>query len=240
MIALWVVARDVDVEAYAATLLLPGYLAHLELAPLDISRQSPVRDGREPLMLTYVGEGRLEQFALEPREHALGLIQFLCPGVDTSRTQLPQDDAAWLWPAPGDGHALRVYFSATAQVLHRSLDTPVGQQAFVSVSRLTVFVGRGIVESYLRAWLAHLNIAQEGLVASLGRPSGEVEFQAGAVAGQLLVDDPVSAADLLYFAGLDRRLAELAELVELDFSRPAAESCGVREDGVYLRLTPKQ
>jgi hypothetical protein len=67
-----------------------------------------------------------------------------------------------------------------------------------------------------------------------------VEFQAGAVAGQLQVDDPVSAADLLRFAGLDRRLAELAELVELDFSPPAAESCGVRDDGVYLRLTPKQ
>jgi hypothetical protein len=240
MIALWVVVREVDVEAYAATLLLPSYLAHLELAPLDISRQSPVQEGREPLVLTYTGEGRLEQYALDSREHALGLIRFLCPGGDTSRLQIPQDDAVWLWPAPGDGHALRVYFSATAQVLHRSLDAPVGQQAFVSVSRLTAFVGRGIVESYLRAWLAHLNITQDGLIVSLGKSSGEVEFQAGAVAGQLQVDDPVSAADLLRFAGLDRRLAELAELVELDFSPPAAESCGVRDDGVYLRLTPKQ
>ncbi len=239
MIALWVVARETDVAAYATTLLLPGYLAHLELAPLDISRQLPVRDGREPLLLTYRGEGRLEQFPLDPGEHALGLIRFLCPGVDTSRIQLPQDDAAWLWPAPDDGHALRVYFSSTAQVLHRSLDEPVGQQAYVSVSRLTAFVGRSIVERYLHAWLEHLNIATDGLVAGLGGPSGEVEFQAGAVAGQMLVDDPVSAADLLRFAGLDRRLEELADLVHLDFSQPPTDSYGVREDGVYLRLVPK-
>jgi hypothetical protein len=239
MIALWAVARETDVAAYATTLLLPGYLAHLELAPVEICQQIPVRDGREPLVLTYRGEGRLEQFPLDPRAHALGLIRFLCPGVDTSRIQLPQDDAAWLWPAPDDPHALRVYFSATAQVLNRSLDAPVGQQAFVSVSRLTTFVGRSIVERYLHAWLEHLNLAADGLVMALGMPSGEVEFRAGAVAGQMLVDDPVSAGDLLHFAGLDRRLEELADLVRLDFSQPPVGPYGVREDGVYLRLVPK-
>lgn len=110
MICLWVVARVSDVVAYAAMLLLPAYLAHLELAPFEILRQSPVRDGREPLVLAYLGEGRLEQFALDPHDHALGLIQFLAPGIDTSRVQLPQDDAAWLWPAPDDGRSLRVHF----------------------------------------------------------------------------------------------------------------------------------
>jgi hypothetical protein len=239
MISLWVVARESDVEAYAATLLLPSWLAHLELAPLRFAEQAPVCDGREPLVLTYVGEGRLERYGLDPREHALGLIRFLSPGVDSSRIQLPQDDAAWLWPDPADPHAMRVYFSATSQVLNQSSDEPVGQQAYVSVSQKIAFVGRPVVQRYLRAWLGRLAIAPDGLALVLGGVSGALEFQAGPVAGQMLVDDEVSSADLLRFAGLDRILAELSDTVTLDPHPPRCEPYGVRDDGVYLRLVTK-
>ena len=109
MISLWVVVRESDVEAYAATLLLPSYLAHLQLAPLRLAEQAPVRDGREPLVLTYLGDGRLEHYPLDPRQHALGLIRFLAR-ASTPRIQLPQDDAAWLWPDPTHRLAMRVYF----------------------------------------------------------------------------------------------------------------------------------
>ena len=239
MISLWVVARESDIEAYAATLLLPSYLAHLQLAPLRFAEQAPVRDGREPLVLTYLGEGRLEQYGLDPREHALGLIRFLSPGIDTSRIQLPQDDAAWLWPDPADCHAMRIYFSATAQVLNQSLDEPIGQQAYVSVSQQIAFVGRPVLDRYLRAWLGRLAIADDDLTLGLGAASGALEFQAGPVVGQMLVDDEVSSADLLRFAGLDRIVAELSGTVALDAAPPRCKPYGVRDDGVYLRLVTK-
>lgn len=238
MISLWVVARESDVEAYAASLLLPCYLAHLQLAPFRVAQQAAIRDGREPLVLTYLGEGRLEHYALDPRPHALGLLGFLVPGIDTSRVQLPQDDAAWLWPDPADSRAMRVYFSATAQVLNEALDEPVGQQAYVSVSQRLAFVGRPVLEKYLRAWLARLAIRHGDLTLALGAVSGAIEFQSGAVAGQMLVDDEVSSSDLLRFARLDRVLAGLP--VGLDPRPPRCEPYGVRADGVYMPLVGRE
>lgn len=115
----------------------------------------------------------------------------------------------------------------------------MGQQAFVSVSRQVAFVGRGILEQYLRAGLERLNIPHDGLVLELGSASGAVEFQAGPVAGQMFLDDAVSATDLLHYASLDRRLNELADLVALDPAPSTAEPLGVRDDGLHLRLVRK-
>lgn len=94
MISLWAWVGPSDVEAYAASLLLPAYMSHLGLAPFTFASQAPPRDGREPLVLTYVGDGRLEELPLEPKEHALGLIRLVAPGVDVARVQLPRDDAS--------------------------------------------------------------------------------------------------------------------------------------------------
>jgi hypothetical protein len=85
MISLWAWVEPSDVAAYAASLLLPAYVSHLRLAPLTFASQAPNRDGREPLVLTYVGEGRLEEYRLDPKEHALGLIRLVAPGVVDAR-----------------------------------------------------------------------------------------------------------------------------------------------------------
>jgi len=66
MISMWALVSAGDVEAYAGTLVLPRYLAHLRLAALCFAAQAANCDGREPLVLTYVGEGRREEFSLAP------------------------------------------------------------------------------------------------------------------------------------------------------------------------------
>ncbi len=67
MLCLWAVIDEGDVEGYAATLTLPAYLAHLELAPFRFASQTANADGREPLVLTYVGRGPGGGIPAEPQ-----------------------------------------------------------------------------------------------------------------------------------------------------------------------------
>ncbi len=239
MISMWAVLEQRDIEGYAATLVLPSHLAHLRLQPVQFAMQVKQTDGREPLTLTYVGDGRLEEHTLAPDEHTAGMIRFVCPGIDDARMQLPRDDAAWYWTAGGDGdESLRVYFAPTTQTLGQSGEPPPGQDAYVSVSRGHAFVDRAIVESYLRAWLSRLGIHETELSTEFDAPSAGVEFTAGAVAGQMFLDDDTAAKDLLEFAGLHAVMGQLDALVELDMGPAAEGKCGVYDDGVYIGLTP--
>ena len=82
MISVWAFVGQPDVEAYAGTLILPPYLSHLHLGAFEFSGQAENRDGREPLRLTYLGDGRLEEYPLFPEDHALAMICLVCPGID--------------------------------------------------------------------------------------------------------------------------------------------------------------
>jgi len=236
MISLWAWVEPSDVAEYAASLVLPAYMSHLGLAPFTFASQLPHRDGREPLVLTYVGDGRLEELRLEPKEHALGLIRLVAPGIVVSRVQLPQDDASWFWnAAEGSGGRMRVYFAPTAAALGlRSAEAPA-DRAYVSVSRGHVFLGRGAIEEYLRAWLGHLGLNADGLQVELGTPSGAVDLSAGPIGGQMLLDD-VTIEDLLRFARLDTILAQLGEFVALSAAPDADHSAAVVPEGIRIPL----
>ncbi len=165
------------------------------------------------------------------------MIQFVCPGVVTSRIRLPQDDASWHWAPGGElGRTMRVYFETAARTLRERLGHPVGQDAYVSVSRHHAFLGRPVVEAYLRAWLRRLGLDDSGATFDFGGPSAAIELSAGPVAGQLLLDDEAGTDDLLQFAGLDGVLAELGHFVRLDPEEPPQDGSGVFADGVYIQL----
>lgn len=236
MISLWAWVGPSDVAAYAASLLLPAYMSHLGLAPFTFASQAPPRDGREPLVLTYVGDGRLEDLPLEPKEHALGLIRRVAPGVDIARVQLPQDDASWFWSAAeGDGGRMRVYFAPTAAALGLRSADPPAERAYVSVSRGHVFLGRTVIEEHVRAWLAHLGLDADGFQLELGASSGATEWSAGPIAGQMLLDD-VTIEDLLRFAGLDKILAEVRGFAALSADPNAASGASLDPQGIRISL----
>jgi hypothetical protein len=239
MLSLWAIVSERDVEAYAAALVLPSYLAHLSLSPVKFAAQVRNADGREPLVLIYVGEGRVEEYRLHPEDHALAMIRFVCPGILPSRVQLPQDDAGWHWGEGGERPQMRVYFAPTSQALNAPLGRPVGQAAYVSVSRRQIFLGRPVVEAYVTAWLERLGIGPGEATFDFATPSAGIEFVAGPVGGQMLVDDRVTTSDLLRFAGLDKVVAQLGDFVALDLDSPAEEGCGVFQDGVTIQLEPR-
>jgi hypothetical protein len=240
MIFLWANLTGADVTAYAGSLMLPAYLAHLQLAPVRFDQQAKNSDGREPLVLTYVGQGRLEEYALPPHDHALPMILSVCPGIVASRIRVPEDDAHWVWNAEGDGPPMRIYFAPARSQLG-SAAAPAGDgRSYASVSRGHAFIARGAVEAYLQAWLQRLGIAQAATRFDFPTPSGEVEFLAGNVGGQLTLDGLEQAQDLARFAGLGPALDEIRQFVEPDLDAAEGARCGIFEDGIYFPLSPRK
>ncbi len=236
MISMWALASADDVEAYAATLVLPRYLAHLRLAPLRFAAQATNCDGHEPLVLTYLGEGRREELSLAPEEHSLGLIQWVCPGICAARLQLPRDDAQWHWKTAEPADAMRIFFAPATEVLADGGVRPAAADAYVSVSQSRIFVGRATVAAYLQAWLAHLGLPAAVPSLDFSTPSAGIEFVAGALAGQLFLGERAVLEDLVRFAGLEPILRHVADLVALDADAPFQKNCGIFEDGVYIHL----
>ena len=175
-----------------------------------------------------------------PEDHALGLVRFACPGICPARIRLPYDEVRWHWDPSGQPAQMRAYFAPATARLEQAGPPPGAGEAHVSVSRSQAFVGRSVVRAYVTAWLAQLEIETAQTTLSMGTPSATIEFSAGRVGGQLLLDDAAAVADLLHFAGLEPALAQVAELVRLDLDSPAQDPCDVREEGIYLRLSPRE
>jgi len=238
MISLWAVVKEPDVEAYAATLVLPPYLSHLHLEPFSFCAQATNRDGHEPLELSYRGEGRLEHYRLLPEDHALALVGAVCAGINTSRIHLPRDDARWHWTAgPDDEPQMRIYFAPTAQTLPEMPTAHPADDAYVSVSRGHVFIGRRVVRSYLETWLARLGLEGESITCDFDPPGGGVEFTGEHVGGELLLADETATRDLVRFAGLQPALDEVREFARLDLDDAAGDLCERSDEGVTLRLS---
>ena len=237
MLSMWALLKEGDVEAYLATVMLPSYLSHLRLRPFQLSGQSTNCDGQEPLTAIYEGGGRIEEYSLHPEEHALAMICSVCPRIDTSRIQLPRDDARWHWTSPEEPQQpMRIYFAPATQSLCRSGPAAPSPGAYVSVSRGHVFIDRTSVESYLKAWLDCLGIDSATIAMDFDTPSGDVAFATEAVGGQMFLDDEVVAHDLVRFAGLEPALAHVGRFAELDMDAATSEEYGIREDGVYIPL----
>jgi hypothetical protein len=237
MIFLWALVSEDDVRAYAGTLILPSYLSHLRLGPFQFAAQGENCDGQEPLKLTYLGAGRLEEFLLHPEQHARAMIQFVCPKIDGSRIQLPRDDASWHWTRSADlPQKMRIYFAPATRRLSGAVEPCACEDAYVSVSRGHVFIGRPVVRSYVEAWLKSLGVDDAVTEFDFGTPSSGIEFRAGAVGGQMFLSDEVLAEDLMHFAGLDRALGHVSDLVELDLGSVKQGKSGIYEDGVYISL----
>jgi hypothetical protein len=95
-----------------------------------------------------------------------------------------------------------------------------------------------LVEAYVQAWLRRLEIAEAATRFDFPTPSGEVEFLAGNVGGQLTLDSLEQAQDLARFAGLGPALGEIRDFAQPDLDAADQGRCGIFDDGVYFPLAP--
>ena len=244
MISFWIEVEPQDVEAFASTLVLPSYTAHLSLTPFSFASQGLNRDGLAELTLTYEGPGRVEDVRLAPAEHALDMIRFLCASIDPTKIGFSEGDAVWHWPAPSELSSeekngverMRIYFTPTEERLNAAAQDFSPSEAYVSLTRAGVFIGRSIVERYVNAWLQRLGLknAEAAIPAWENGTSGGVRFVLAPLGGELLVDSEPMIADLLQFAGLDGPLAALDTPVKPETLAQGGPD--LRPDGLFFLL----
>lgn len=180
MLIFWANIDESDVEGFAGTLLLPSYMSHLTLSPFRIGDQPHNFDGLQPFILTYTGQGRVEQLAVAPQKHALQLLRYAVPALDFDWIRLSTNGAIWNWDVPAakqdfassrqesskessllKNHSLpefRIYFEAIFHSLQSGSQknhfSPF--QTYVSVSRKEMFIGSQILAAYFQAWINRL------------------------------------------------------------------------------------
>ncbi len=246
MLTFWALLEESDVEAFVGTLFLPSYMSYLRRAPLRFSEQPPNIDGRQPLTITYLGEGRIEEFAVYPEKHAFELLRSVCPRLDLNSVRISSQESIWNWsvenrleikptsaelPQP---FLMRLYFEPNNDSL--AVDFPPRfdpRSCHISVSRRELLIGRSVLQAYCAAWIERLEGTECRTLPKLQTLSGGVVFQGERIGGEFLLEDDGPFRDLLRFTGLERALKDVAELVSLDLENAEID---VDDDGFRFRL----
>lgn len=242
MLSFWATVTEKEVENYARTLLLPDYMSHLVMDSFHFADQPFNQGGQEPLVITYSGDGRLEEIHLRPGEHAIRILANLKPPLLPGRIELPRD-AVWSWSRENSGvecptgssiPVMRVYFSPHPACLEEESACPFpARDAYVSVSRGEIFLSKKVLVAYLGRQCDRVSTTEEEELPHLIPIAGGYRFQQGVIGGELLVAPDRVLDDLLFFARLKRSLGYLADSVSIDWTACPPE---LSPDGILIRF----
>ncbi len=247
MLTFWALLEEPDIESYVGTLLLPSYMSYLRRSPIRFAEQPLTDDPQQPIILTYTGDGRMEEFAVHPKKHAVGLLQSVVSQLDAQTVRIVEDEPIWKWSVdyrneftefdPTAGPAMRLYFEPICLTLPvvfpERFDAKI---CYVSVSRRELFIGLPVLQAFCGAWIDHLERKsnrdrhEHPVVKTV---SGGIVFQGDRIGGEFLLEDDEPFRNLLRFTGLDRSLKEIAEIAVLDWERSETD---IDDDGVRFRL----
>lgn len=257
MLSFWAALTPDDVEAYVRGLILPGYLSHLTMEPLQFKRQTHNFDGRQPLILRYSGPGRLEEFPLDPVEHLPGLLRRLPEKLDLSKIVLNQNDALWNWenadetaplssPATDvsvESPSLRLFFLAAEPLFGQKAETRYpSEDAYVSVSRGEIFLSYRVVRDYLSArcralLLPDSPVQSDSTEATAEFLAGTCRFRFGSLHGRLIPDDGELSEDIARFADLVKPLEHVSDYLDRETPKGPVR---IDSDGIRLTLAEKR
>ncbi|MDO5580896.1 MAG: hypothetical protein Q4G69_07155 [Planctomycetia bacterium] len=144
--------NEQDIENYTRSLILPSYMAYLTMDPFHFADQMYNANGRESLIVSYSGEGRLEEVALDPETHASAILRESHFGIDLSKVLLPED-SCWNWSGNSerkDQKIMNLFFLPRDPFLgYESKEIFAARDAYISVSRQELFLSRKIIREYL-------------------------------------------------------------------------------------------
>lgn len=253
MLTFWGILSEEEISAYAGTLILPSFMAHLERAPFRFGEQASNVDGLQPLKISYVGEGRYEEFFIHPEKHASPILQSVCPNSDPERIRFRQGETLWRWSsdfwngrddklesAEQQPTLMRIYFESVAQTLPDDIFHRFDpKQCYVSVTRMEIFLSKEVIREYFSAWLNLLeNNSYEkrsDVLPEIEAIAGGFVFHGHRLGGEFVLQDNETLRDMFRFCGLAKSLDELSSLVRPDLDAPETE---ISDDGLRFRLVP--
>jgi hypothetical protein len=258
MLTFWGNIEEADIAAYAATLILPSYMSHLQLSPFRFATQQSCNSGEQSLTLTYTGPGRIEQFELSARENALELLCHTCPGLQRNRVQLPTQGAIWLWPPPKSGKMpqsdrpfvtptstdditesganMRLFFRPVAETLAAAETPPQSfppEKAYLSISRGEIFLHTDVITAYFRAWLEYLGMQEPPENVTCRATTCGFIAESPYLTIEATIEPNDIFQDMLQFAGLSRWFGELDGNIAPDLD---AEGTTITNHGLLIAL----
>lgn len=247
MLTFWGLLTEEDIDHYIGTVLLPSYMSHLKREPFRFDGPSSENNGCRTLRIQYYGDGRVEEYEIEPENHALKMLQSTGLSLNGESIRISREDPIWNWSSAytrtatddddtelSERISLRIYFEPTFEKL--GIDATKAfdpRRCHVSVSRKEMFLGREVMQRYFAAWLERLG-DEPGLPEMETGPGGWT-FHGIRLGGEFVLQENDIFRDLLCFSGLARTLRSVSDQVRLDLSDAETEQ---DEDGIRFRLVP--
>lgn len=240
MLSFKAIITEQDIENYTRSLILPSYMAYLTMDPFHFSDQAYNANGREPLIVSYSGEGRLEEVSLDPCDHALSILFEAQLGIDPSKIVLPAD-AVWNWSGCSEMKdregSMNLFFLSRNRFLeYESKMIFSAREAYISVSRHELFLSQSIIKEYLMERIRvimlpdspYMNLlSQKGMEElnsdsqsfSMSTAPDGFRFSLGKIEGSFTIDSPEIFKDLLLFAHLERAYGMIEEYIQFDWKK---------------------
>jgi len=178
----WGNIQESEISTFAGTLILPDYMSHLQLVPFRFASQPPDRNSDQSLVLTYTAPGRIEEFELEGKDHAIDLLCYTCTELKREQIKPPEKGALWSWPSAyhhelfgnqdqetenaekiennDKNKIMRVFFEPVEPVLGVSSPVPIPpEKAHLSISRKELFFHREVIIAYFCSRIASLGVS---------------------------------------------------------------------------------
>ena len=235
MISMWALVRGGDLETYVATIVLPGYLAHLRLAPLGFAAQATncTRSRAAGLDLSSAKAGGRSSGS--PRRARGGPDPMVCPGICISRLQLPPATPNGTGEPPNLATRCGSICARYRGAGRRRCAANRGRRLRLRVAEPAVRRPR-TVNAYLQAWLAHLGVPAAALSLDLvpRRPGSNSPPACSADNCFSTTGRPWKTWCVLPV--LSRSCATSPTWSRLDVDSPFQQNCGIFEDGVYVHL----
>ncbi|MGL4594589.1 MAG: hypothetical protein ACRCUY_07670 [Thermoguttaceae bacterium] len=262
MLTFWGTLSELDIDKYASILILPSYMSHLRRVPFQFDLSQANQNGHEPIVITYQGEGRIEEIRLSPKKHASALLCSICPALQLEQIQIEPCESKAMWQWSRDFGQEQISFRSVPSQLHESsmkhLFSPIMMRiyfepispeqksetshnfkpeiGYVSVSKRELFIGTELIQHYFAAWLEQLTGKSDSSLDPLPHVepvSGGFRFISNQFGGELLLHENATFKNLLHFAKLDQSLRQVAEIVRIPFDSNDVKIDG---DGIRFRL----
>lgn len=222
-----------NVERYMASVMLPPYFHNLKLERISFESQNQGASRCEPLRLRYSLPGRVEDFFLNPREHAIPLLKTAYPKIESRYVRLLDDSPIWRFRKD----QMLIYFTSCETCLEPSPEALASTESFISISRHQVYLAISTFRQYVEEMYLQMGIELPTDAKICWDDSvGGIRYVASPISIQLEISDEKSLNDIMNFANLLALLDQVNPWAGLDFEEIQNNTVQISESGITFPL----
>ncbi|MDO4630146.1 MAG: hypothetical protein Q4C70_13285 [Planctomycetia bacterium] len=222
-----------EIATYISSRFLPDYFRNMKLEQVHLEQDSMNRNGTQPLMLTYTRPGRVEDFAMNPDEHAFPLIQSIYPEFQCENAMFIEHSAHWMW----DEQKMRIIFRPREVHTEPSGEVFSTEDVYVSISRREIFLSFEAIHEFLIAQFTVVGLPEEmeGPV-EWDSSQGAIVYRTKRTKLQWVLAEENALDGILHFLGVDCTLQQLSQWVSPKINSAQLAKIYITDTGLKVPL----